>query len=615
MIPALPKAEIPSASPYENLRGPDDQSSEEYFKWTLNLWKAFIDKYDFINNAYNTGDLFLNKAYVQEPHGDQIIFKVMAKNKTIRNWFENKIIGKSKNQRGTKTESKVTLSDDDKKYWQECFFDKLNGHHTDPYLLTFSPFWKNGNLSNGGHRIILDSRMYMVEKQNIHQIDFDLKFSFLDLANNGKVKVVNLKGCKSRADIVQKIGVQNWEDKEENSFHPIDLIYFKPTNMSKESEKKINLAHSKRFIEYNDNLEKIDKIHAIESTVNTLIREESNWSGFQQRKLDPDLARLWGYERHKNHYMDARPYKWTLTTFRKFIEGLDVSDDIGSLRAFASDHIDPKVTKKGYTNYLSFRKRVIDTYRKCNKIEDKLFKITYPYLTQFFSLMMCLTRSGNQTQVANIIDEKQFIIDIVNTYRELIEESEINNNHHGTFAGVRSYSTSPEYLQRMLAMIITRLSTKDSVVLLDPQRTLSKNQSKLIGNISKITGQPLKSSDRETDHFYRDFSKGGVTNDKNMYPIEKELNRIKNDKGFSTSKLVEDMLSNPDEYNVTFTTEMREQWQNGLMDEQIKLESSDEFIYKIDKEPEPQLENKKKNGGHFDNIHKTYEWNDFVKRK
>ena len=32
-----------------------------------------------------------------------------------------------------------------------------------------------------GHRIILDSRMYMVEKQNIHEIDFDLKFSFLDL--------------------------------------------------------------------------------------------------------------------------------------------------------------------------------------------------------------------------------------------------------------------------------------------------------------------------------------------------------------------------------------------------------------------------------------------------
>jgi len=613
MIPSLQKPEILSASPYENLRGPVDQSSPEYIEWTLELWKEFLDKYEFIYNAYKTGNLFLNKAYVQEPHGDQIIFKVVAKNKTIRTWFENKIIGKSKNQRGTKTESKVTLSDDDKKYWQECFFDKLNGHHTDPYLLTFSPFWENGNLSNGGHRIILDSRMYMVEKQNIHEIDYDLKYSFLDLANEGKLKVVNLKGCKSKSDIVQKMGVQNWEDKEENSFHPIDLIYFEPPNMSKESQKKVDFAHSKRFIEYNDNLEKIDKIHAIESKVNSLIREQSNWDGFQQRKLDPDLERLWTYKSHKNHYIASKPYKWTLVTYMKFIEGLNGSDDIGSLRAFASDHVDPKVTNKGYTSYLSFRKRVIDTYLECNKIEDKLFKITYPYLTQFFSLMMCLTRSGNQTQVANIIDEKQFIIDITDTYRELIEESEVNNNHHGTFAGVRSYSTSPEYLQRMLAMIITRVSTKDSVVLLDPERQLSKNQNKLIGNISKITGQTLKSSDRETDHFYRDFARGGVTNDKNMFPIEKDLNRIKNDKGFSTSKLVEDMLSNPDDYNVTFTNEMKEQWQNGLMDELIKLESSDEFKYKIDKEPEEKLENKKKNGTYFDNIHETYEWNDYVK--
>ena len=73
------------------------------------------------------------------------------------------------------------------------------------------------------------------------------------------------------------------------------------------------------------------------------------------------------------------------------------------------------------------------------------------------------------------------------------------------------------------------------------------------------------------------------------------------------------MLSNPDDYNVTFTDEMKEQWRNGLMDEQIKLESSDEFKYKIDNEPEPKLQHKKKNGDSYENIHKTYEWKDFVR--
>ena len=400
------------ASPYQEFRGPTNQSTDEYFQWAYEHFEPFVKKYDFLHSAYKRGELVLKAVNIDEPHGEEITFGCFISNDVIRKWYNNAMLEKPHIQRGTKTRSEVTLSTADKEYWQECFFDSLKNHHTDSYLFTFSEFWENAWCSNGAHRIILSTRFYgNSNDKDITKIDFHYTFDYLDLDDEGRIKTAELKGCESRQDIVKKIGINNWEDKETKTYHPVDLIWFKSKDKSKKEKKRVLKAHSKRFIEYNDNLDKMWKIHAIESDVNDLVRLSCNWEGFEKKKLDSALEKLWGYKKHRDHYeKDNKPYEWTLQTLQFFADGLDTRIGKNSLQSFVYDWSKPKVNKEIWDKYITFRAYVIEIYLKLNDKRPKIFKISYPYTRHFFALMMTLKKAGNQKQIANIIIEDEIII-------------------------------------------------------------------------------------------------------------------------------------------------------------------------------------------------------------
>ncbi len=563
----IPTTLATAESPYQHLRGPLDHNSEEYSKWATIQFIPFIKQYQFLHKAFEEGNIILNHVDIDEPYGHQVTFKVIIKNSVIREWWHLNMLSKPYIQRGSKTEDGVKLSEEDRRYWQACFFDKLHNHSSDSYLFAFSKFWKNGWLSNGGHRIILDYRVYYpTGDMLIQNIDFDYIFDYFDLEDDNTIKSTNLNGCEDINSVITKMGITNWLDKRDNTWHSVDLMYFKHPD-----KKTVLFEHSKRFIEYNNNISTIDKTHAVECETNDLVRISTNWDGFNTGQIDPMLLQTFP---QKKKYTYAKVYQWSLQTLQYFSDGLDSKIGEGDILTFVKDRT--KVDKDTYDKYVTFRSEILRLYHLIIPHSEN-FNLAFDKIRQFFCLMMTLKDAGNCEQIGNILDENKFVRDVADVYGELLNEGD---KEPDSFYGVRSSSTNPVCLKQMIAMLLSRLLDKGSIVLLDKERNISKYEKGKKPMVSKITGQRLTKKTRDFDHYYLDFAKGGISTPENVFPIEKKLNKLKNDMSLSTSQLVKHMLSHP-ELSKEFTDKYKSDWVNGGMKEQVKLENDDRFKFKI----------------------------------
>ncbi len=209
------KTKAVKASPYEPIRGPFLDFEESF----QSKWEDFISKHDHIKAAYDKGEIRFLNVIVEEPFGYRTQFQTMIKNSTIRKWMKLGYLKKPKTQRGSQTDKSFTLSAKKRMIWNKCYLDKLRHLVNIPYSFSFSDYWSDEAwLTNGGHRITYDVRFDNPDDDGSqYEIDFDYNFPFFDL-ETGENKAVNLNGCKNKQEIISKIGMTNWEDKQENTW-------------------------------------------------------------------------------------------------------------------------------------------------------------------------------------------------------------------------------------------------------------------------------------------------------------------------------------------------------------------------------------------------------------
>ena len=559
-----PKDPTRATSPYEPFRGP---IGSEYGQWAMNEFESFLEKYNELKLAYLDGDLRLKNVIIEEPYGYRVQFQVEIKNKVIREWWKTQWLKKSPDQRGTKTDSSFSMNPKKRRNWNRCYLDKLQHKVVVPYVFSFSPYWDGGWLTNGGHRVVLDERLDAMKdsEKSLRVIDFDYDFPYFDLEDGNRLETANLNGVNGITDIIDRIGLTNWKDKQDNTFHPVNIFEFRHS-----VEEEALKDHSLVFTYSNDNLKQIDLIHAVYSKVNNRVREISDWKAFEDDNVVSSLSNLWD---KKKHYIASTPYEVMLRSLLVHTYGL-VDNNLNALEDMVKDE-GLYNNKTDWNKFLSFFNYSSKLYLKLNKSDKRLFKI---HGTRFFEFTALISQLRGKKKRFNIIDEEQFLDDMVDVYRDLVNESDKLNNSQGSFYDLRSRSASQDGLRRMIAMILSKLIDKGSVVQLQKDRNIKDEEKSRLSNVCDITGQKLSESVLDYHHKYVPYALGGISDVSNVFPVYRPINTEMGD--MYTSEFLEKILDDP-EYTKLFTKEKLAFWKNGGMDDLKSLEGLDKYRFGI----------------------------------
>lgn len=564
-----------SNNKYDDIRGPSDD--EQYEAWALKIFNKFINKYPALKSASRDGGLRLLNVTLEEPDGARTKFSVEIRNARIREWYKSSFLIKPPDQRGSKTDSK--LSPSEYKYWNTLHLDRLQGKVISQYVFSFSEHWEDAWLTNGAHRIILDKRWDdKVDDGGIHKIEFPYEMSYLDVEDNFKKKTKDLNGLLTLKMITTEVGRENWKNMNDQ-FHPVDLFWFKH-----KEEEQARIDHAMVFFFSNANLELINLIHSYYSQVNRLIRKLSDWNGYEQGTLDPSISRVFGdidnsgmyANKNKKVYNDSHPYEFMLRALLIYSRGF-VKNGEKSLDDFCKNET---VTEEVFESFISQLKYCVDLFGKLRNT-DGVKKARWPHkkLIELFTLT-CMWRTWSKKQFCRIVvDEKTFLTDLDEVYKELLEESENRGNGHPTFFGARTRFANVEGLCKTISMVLSRLLDKGTIVLLDPVEQISTSDKTRTSSYSYITGQPLNSNETEYHHTFLFYKDGGVSKRPNVNPVEGVHNQAIENKKMSTSEYIEYML-NDEELVKEFTDSKYEHWQNGGINELIQEETNlDKYRY------------------------------------
>jgi|TARA_B100001964_G_C14226950_1_gene598116 hypothetical protein len=558
------KTKAVKASPYEPIRGPFLDFEESF----QSKWEDFISKHDHIKAAYDKGDIRFLNVIVEEPFGYRTQFQVMIKNSTIRKWMKLGYLKKPKTQRGSQTDKSFTLSAKKRMIWNKCYLDKLRHLVNIPYSFSFSDYWfDEAWLTNGGHRITDDVRRDDPNDDGSqYEIDFDYHFPFLDL-ETGEKKVVNLNGCKNKQEIIKKIGITNWDDVQENTFHPVNLYEF-----SHLTEDEALEDHSYVFKYTNDNLKQIELIHAIHSTTNKRITDSTDWYGWEHKTLRASILKMWD---SKKFYINNLPYEFVLRTLLIFQKGI-VDNSVNHLDMFCQNE---SLTDEEMESYWNLLDDTLKLYAKLMKSKSITRHSTR--MVEFFTLM-CLLKKSSGIQLANIVDEGMFIREMKILIPSLVHESDtVYKKGTDSFHDLRSRSASKAGMNGLMSIFLTRLIDNEVIALLDT-RSIKKSIISSMAPICEITGKMINGDEQHIDHFYRKYSLGGRSSSGNLKPIMKQLNLDKEKLGFELTSDFIKMMMNDEKYVKLFTDEKLSYWKNGGMVELEREESSSKHQFIVE---------------------------------
>ena len=511
---------------YLKFRGPDNP--EKYGKWATKLFEDKIKRYNEIWEPYCDGDIKLLDVSIQEPYGYRKCFNIFIKDKIIRRWKKNGLLRKPPNQRGTAKE--IKLSRKDRRKWNTFQFDKLQGKQVKEYDFSISPHWALIYLTNGAHRIELDSRWDTNQDDgNLHEIDFD--YFFHKLNDEGQVEEVNLKGCENRKEVIKKIGTSTWEDKFNNLGSKVNLWYF-----DHEDKEDTNRDHAEVFIHSNDNLSDIQKVHSIETPINTFARSLSDWNAFDTNTVFKPIYETW--DTKKSYNIDS-PYQYILKTLTIFKKGF-VDTSITYIDGFMRDEVLSDSEIENYKELITFS---LNLYNKCRKENPQVFTKSIPKAFEFFVLtsMFKETNLTNNKKYFNLLDEDKFIKDMSIVIPNLLKESKQKyNDGSGSFYSTRRSASTGTELKKLIGMILYQLAKLGSICCLDTKRNISDTDKSTQSPICEITGKQVPMSELEFHHWYVEYSNGGISNVDNCKPILKEYNQLKNNKKIcSTSDFIQ----------------------------------------------------------------------------
>ena len=580
----------------------DDLRSEEKH---LELFSQFINKYPPIQKAVNEGNFRLNNTIVTEPRGWDITFQCEINNGTTSNWWNKSFLEKPQDQRGSITDGLVTGKT--RRKWNKCYLDSLLNHRVTQYVFSFSDYWNGAWLTNGATRINHRESWSDPQHPTVHLIDFDYYFPLQDLTT-GEYGDINLKGSESLKEIINSIGLVNWEDKQENLFHQVDIHWFRH-----ETEFEARKEHSIVFRQSNDNLRPIDTIHSEYTPVNLNLRPECSWYGYDHGTLSEGFKKLWPYnpknKNFKKAYTNSVPYEVGLRTLKIFLEGF-CDTSIEDLDVFVTTHeldhddINGK-NDELFTSYLETFEKFADWYLKLWKIDKNTFPIQKTRVVEFFTLFMTIQKwDAVNGQLMGVTDMDKFNQALSKVIPYLKYQSEFEHgNGIGTIYKLRGFTTNEWALRDLTSMILDRVRMggnekiivgkngkkytaiwkweADTVAKLDPKRKASTKDKEYFPNECTITGQPVPSSTKlQYHHTYTYHRNGGKTDVTNNLPVLEVVNHEIEKEGWKrTSDYIKDrLINNPG----IFTPDKIDYWNNGGMDKLVHRELSNDYKYGLD---------------------------------